>query len=150
MDEMETPRILSLWLEPSVNEAWTCQPGRNHADHIDKHGYYDIIKMLKDHKEIFPGIDNVGVGQYGLYISTEVDCESLFNYSDYICQPRQAKTRIRTFERLFISKQHFQRIFCDPEKVEKFYLKQHANSEWDDNGERDENNLLQVEKDIYL
>ena len=137
MDEMETPRILSLWLEPSVNEAWTCQPGRNHADHIDKHGYYDIIKMLKDHKEIFPGINNVGVGQYGPYISTEVYFENLFNKSGYISQPNRANKRIRKFERSVISKHRLQRIFCDHKKVERFHLKRHANNEWDDNGERD-------------
>ena len=59
-------------------------------------------------------------------------------------------TKIRTFEQLVISKHRLQRIFCDPKKVEKFYLKRHANNEWDDNGERDDKTFLQVEKEIYL
>ena len=79
--KMVTPKILSLRLAPSVNEAWTCHLAKPHADYIDKHGYYDIVKMLEDHKKISPGIDNVGVGQFGPFISTEVDCESLFNVS---------------------------------------------------------------------
>ena len=59
-------------------------------------------------------------------------------------------TKIRTFEQLVISKHRLQRIFCDPKKVEKLYLKRHANNEWDDNGERDDKTFLQVEKEIYL
>ena len=54
--------------------------------------------MLEDHKEIFTGIDNDGVGQYGPYISNEVDFESLFNHSGCISQPKWANTNIRTFE----------------------------------------------------
>ena len=53
--------------------------------------------MLEDTKEIFPGIYNVGVGQYRPYISTEVDCESIFNQSSYIFQPKRAKTKIKIF-----------------------------------------------------
>ena len=78
--------------------------GKKYTDYIDKHGYYDIIKILEIHKEIFPGIDNVGVGQYDPYISTEVDYESLFNQSGYISQPKWANTNIRIFEWLVISK----------------------------------------------
>ena len=72
--------------------------GKNHADYIDKHGYYDIVKMLEDHKEIFTGIDNVGVGQYVPYITTELYFDSLFNHSGCISQPKWANTNIRTFE----------------------------------------------------
>ena len=103
--------------------------GKTNVDYIDKHGYNDIVKMLEDHKEIFPGIDNAWVGQYRPYISTEVDCESLFNQSGYISQQIGLTQKIRTFERLFISKHRLQRIFCDPKKVEKIYLKKNANNE---------------------
>ena len=84
--------------------------------------------MLEYHKEISPGIGNVVVGQYEPYISNEVDCESLFNQSGCIYQPKRSNTNIRTFERLVISKHRLQRIFCDPKKVEKFYLKRHADN----------------------
>ena len=68
----------------------------------------------------------------------------MLNQSGYISQPNWAKTKIITFEQLVISKHRLQRIFCDHKKVEKLYLKRHANKEWDDNGEIDENNFLQV------
>ena len=94
--------------------------------------------MLEDNKEIFPGIDNAWVGQYRPYISTEVDCESLFNQYGYISQPKQANKKIRTFEQLVIPKQRLQYIF----------YKHNTNNEWDDTGERDDKKFLQVDKDI--
>ena len=77
-------------------------------------------------------------------------CESLLNKSSYTSQPNQDNKKIRTFEQLVISKHHLHRIFFDPKKVEKFYLKRHTNNKWDHNGERDDKDFIQVEKDIYL
>ena len=79
-----------------------------------------------------------------------MDFESIFNQYGYISQQKRSNTNIRIFERLVISKQRLQRIFCNPKKVEKFHLKRHVNNEWDDNGERDNKTFLQVEKEIYL
>ena len=128
MDENGNPQDPVITIFPVSKWVMNLPSGKNHYDYIDKHGYYDIFKMLEDHKEIFLDIDNVGVYQYGPYISNEVDCESLFNQSGCIYQPKRSNTNIRTFERLVISKHRLQRIFCDPKKVEKFYLKRHTDN----------------------
>ena len=150
MDKNGNPQDHIITIVPVSKIGMNLPYGKNHADYIDKHGYYEIFKILEDHKEIFPGIDNVGVGQHGLYISTEVYCEILFNQYGYISQPRRANTKTRIFVRLVNSKNCLQRIFCDPKKVEKLCMKCHANNEWDHNGERDDKTFLQVEKEIYI
>ena len=150
MDENGDHKDSAIMIVPVSKLGMNLPSGKIYAYYIEKHGYYDIFKMLEDHKEIFTGIDNVGIGQYGSYISTEVYCEILLNQSGYISQPKRANTKIRTFVRLVNSKNCLQRIFCDPKKVEKLCMKCHANNEWDHNGERDDKTFLQVEKEIYI
>ena len=149
MDENGDHKDSAIMIVPVSKLGMNLPSGKIYAYYIEKHGYYDIFKMLEDHKEIFTGIDNVGIGQYGSYISTEVYCEILLNQSGYISQPNQANIKIRTFERLVISKHCLQHIFCNPKKVDTFYLKHHANNECCDNVERDDKNFLPVEKEIY-
>ena len=104
MEDNGTPQDPVITIVPVSKRGMNFPSGKNHTDYIDKNYYYDIVNMLENFKEIFSGIDNVGVGQYGPYIWTEVDCEILFNQYGYISKPKRATTKIKTFEQLVISK----------------------------------------------
>ena len=64
MNENSNPQDPVITIGPVSKRGMNLPSGKNHAYYIDKHGYYDIFNLLEDHKAIFPGIDNVGVGQY--------------------------------------------------------------------------------------
>ena len=68
MDENGNPQDPVITIVPVSKWGVNLSSGKKHANYIDKNGYFDIVKMLEDNKEIFLGIDNVGVGQYGPYI----------------------------------------------------------------------------------
>ena len=38
--------------------------GNNHSDYVDFRGFYNIIRYMKDFKEMFPSLYHVGVGQF--------------------------------------------------------------------------------------
>ena len=121
--------------------------GKNHADYMSKTGWYNITQYLIDHKEIFPGIYRVGVGQCAPHSTTEVNCESLFSQSG---NQSDANTKTQTFERLVIAKHRVGRICCCPKKVMKPYMKREGKKDWDKTDERDDKSFLELEKVKYL
>ena len=72
--------------------------GNNHANYVDCKGFYNIVRYLKDFKEAFPDLYNVGVGQLWPHIKTEMYCESLFSQAGFLSEPRQERTGIHMYE----------------------------------------------------
>ena len=70
--------------------------------------------------------------------------------SGHLLHPKRSCTKIRTFERLIISKHCLELIYCDPGKVKELFLKRNKTNEWNENEERDRKSFLEVEKKIYL
>ena len=95
----------------------------NHAQYIDKSGDYDILSYRFDHKKIFPGIFHVGVGQICPHVTMEVDCESLFSQAGFLADAHRAKTLVRFYERLVITKHRLHCIYCHLPHVKELYQK---------------------------
>ena len=104
VDKEGNPQPAIIKIDKVTKRGADLPSGKYHANYIDNDGYYDITKFFDDHIYIFPGLDNVGIGQFAPYNSTKVDCESLFSQSGDLSYPKQSSTKIRTFERLIISK----------------------------------------------
>ena len=149
-DEDGQPKKSVITLGPPIERGVDLPSKRNHADYIDGTGYYDIVRYLQDHKDIFPTIYLVGVGQFAAHISTEVDCESLFSEAGHLADPLRNRTLTRTFERLVIAKHRMQRIYCCPKKVHKEFMTRWNNNDWDDSEDREDLSFLEKEKKIYL
>ena len=127
-------------------------PGKgkhNHADYVDRKGYYDIVKYLTHHNDIFPALYLVGVGQLCPHISTEVDCESLFSEAGFLSSPRRANTSIRMYERLVVGKHRLFRIHCSLPKVHELFIERWRKDDWNENDDRDDREFLSVERKIY-
>jgi hypothetical protein len=122
----------------------------NHANYVDDKGHYNLVQYLEDHRAIFPGIYEVGIGQLCPHITTEVDCESLFSEAGFVAEPRRASTNNRLYERLVITKHRLGRIYCDIELVKELYMKRWRNNDWDEKEERDAAEFLEIEKEIHL
>ena len=136
-----------------VKERGVNLPGkghRNHADYVDKKGYYDIAKYLDDMKTKFPSISNVGTGQLCPHISTEVDCESLFSQAGFMSHPRRARTNLRMYERMVMCKHRLHRIHCSIPRVKQLFLERWKAKDWKEKDERDDKEFLEVEKEIHL
>lgn len=126
-------------------------PGkRNHADYVDKSGYYMIAKYLDDFQKVLPSISNIGTGQLCLHISTEVDCESLFSQAGFMSHPRRARTAIRMYKHLVMGKHRLHRIHCSIPRVKQLFLERWKSNNWDEKEERDDQEFLEVEKEIHL
>ena len=123
---------------------------RNHAEYIDKAGHYDIAKYLLDHRDQFPAVYHVGVGQLCPHISTEVDCESLFSQAGFLADARRSNTNFRFYERLVITKHRLRRIYCPKQLVKDMFMKRFKDDDWDEQGDRDAADFLEVEKSIFL
>ena len=126
-------------------------PGkRNHADYVDKSGYYMIAKYLDDFQKVFPSMSNIGTGQLCPHISTEVDCESLFSQAGFMSHPRRARTSIRMYERLVMGKHRLHRIYCSIPRAKELFLERWKANNWDEKEERDDQEFLEVEKEIHI
>jgi hypothetical protein len=135
---------------PVVKRGKNLPSKRNHADYVSKSGYYDFVKMLEAHKDIFPAIHSVLVGEAAPVLHTEVDCEGLFNTAGHINHPKRALTAIRHYERLVVAKHRMARIYCSPEAVHKLFMERFHDNSWDENEDRDDREFLAIEKDICL
>ena len=149
INEYGQPRTPSIALGPVTKRGKDLPSGKNHADYINKKGVYDIVKFQLDHKDLFPAVFHVGVGQLSSHLSSEVDCESLFSHTGHISDPLRSSTKVRTFERLVIAKHRLKHIYCCPKKVQKLYLKRKQANNWDKNEERDDQMFLDIERKIY-
>ena len=92
----------------------------------------------------------VCVGQICPHISTEVDCESLFSEAGFLADPRRSLTNVRLYERLVIVKHRLGRIYCHIPTVKELYLRHWKENDWAEHEERDANEFLELEKEIYL
>ena len=63
IDDQGNPQEPVLAFGPVNKRGATLPSGKNHADYIDKSGYYDLVRYLNDHKKTFPTISSVGIGQ---------------------------------------------------------------------------------------
>jgi hypothetical protein len=123
---------------------------RNHAEYIDKTGHYNIVKYLQDHQAQFPAVYHVGVGQLCPHISTEVDCEPLFSQAGFLADARRSRTNFRFYERLVITKHRLHRIYCPKKLVKEMIMKRFNDDDWDEEGDRDATNFLDIEKSIFF
>ena len=57
---------------------------------------------------------------------------------------------VRLYERLVIVKHRLGRIYCHIPAVKELYLRRWKEKDWDEHEERDTNEFLQLEKEIYL
>jgi len=149
IDEYGQPRTPTIALGPVKKRGKDLPSGKNHADYINKKGVYDIVKFQLDHKDLFPAVFHVGVGQLSSHLTSEVDCESLFSHAGHISDPLRSSTKVRTFERLVIAKHRLKHIYCCPKKVQKLYLRRKQANNWDEDEERDDQTFLDMEKKIY-
>ena len=108
-----------------------------------------MVKYLEDFSASFPAINCVGVGQICSHITTEVDCESLFSQAGHYNHPRRARTKIRMYERLVVGKHRLHRIHCSIPRVKALFLKRWKDDSWEEKDERDDQEFLQLELEIY-
>jgi len=125
--------------------------GKNHADYIDKKGYYDVVKCLQDHKTSeFKGLSKVFIGTLAPHITTEVDCESLFSQAGHAAHPNRNRTVAETFERLAMGKHRLSRICCSPEKAKVEFIEQWKKNSWSESKDRDDLAFWEQQKKEYL
>ena len=149
IDEYGQPRTPIISLGPVLKRGIDLPSGKNHADYIDKKGVYNIVQFQLDHEKLFPAVYNVGVGQLSSHLTAEVDCETLFSHAGNISDPLRSSTKVTTFERLVIAKHHMNQIYCCPKKVKKLYMKRMKEGGWEENEERDDQQFLNMERNIY-
>ena len=111
---------------------------KNHADCVDKSGYYDVVKYLEEFSDIFPAINCVGVGQTCSHITTEIDCESLFSQAGHFNHQRCARTKIHMYEHLVVGKHHLHHIHCSILRVKALLMKSLKDKSWEEKDERDD------------
>ena len=152
IDDHGQPKEPVYCIGPVTERGSLLPSGRNHADYIDKTGYYDLGQYLVDHKEekYFPAIASVGNGECLAHTTAEVDCESLFSQAGYLSQPKRAQTNVRKYERLVVSKHRLGRIYCSREKVHRKFMERFKSNNWAEEDERDDKAYLELEKEIYL
>ncbi|KAL7518630.1 hypothetical protein ACHAWX_003447 [Stephanocyclus meneghinianus] len=124
--------------------------GHNHAEYVDKTGHYDIVQYLEDHKQKFPAIYMVCVGQICPHISTEVDCKLLFSEAGFFADPRRSLTHVCLYEHLVVVKHPLGHIYCHIPAVKELHLRCWKEKVWDEHEERDTQEFLELEKTIYL
>ena len=122
----------------------------NHANFIDKSGHYDLMSYLDLLREECPAIYEIGRGLVGSHVSSEVDCESLFSQADLVADSRRSCMDIRFYERLVMAKHRLGRVYCHIPDVVDLYMKRWRENDWKEAEERDANEFLELEKEIYL
>ena len=68
-----------LFIGPVVKEDNNPPSGQNHANYMNKKGYYDVVQVFLDTEHYFPTLSIVVVGQLSPHVTTKVDCEPLFS-----------------------------------------------------------------------
>ena len=66
--------VLTYLVRVVVNRGADLTSGKNHVDHVNAKGKYDIIEFLTDHNEDFKYLYSFSVGKLALHITTEVNC----------------------------------------------------------------------------
>ncbi|KAL7474012.1 hypothetical protein ACHAW6_000012 [Cyclotella cf. meneghiniana] len=107
---------------------------RNHADYVNENGGYDIVCYLTDFADQFPSLNHWTVSPYS---TKQVSCLI------------QAHTNILTYERLVIGKHHLQRTYCHVPAVYRLNMERQKNDNWEEKDNREDNRLLDIEKEIW-
>jgi hypothetical protein len=150
IDEDGNPQEPVYAIGPVTGKGTDLRGGKNHADYVDKkNGYYDVVKYLEDFSHMYPAIHCVGVGQTCSHITTEVDCESLFSQAGHYNHPRRARTNIRMYERLVVGKHRLHRVHCSVPRVKALFMKRWKDKSWEEKDERDDQEFLELEMEIY-
>ena len=68
----------------------------NHANYMDRKGYFEIFQFYEETKFIYSGSANTFLGKLGHRSCQEADCETLFSMSGYKSDPRRLNALIRT------------------------------------------------------
>ena len=76
--------------------------------------------------------------------------ESLFSIAGYDANPRRSQTNIHLYERFVITKHRLNRMYVHLPDVRDLYMKRWRNNDWDKKEERDSQDFLQLEKELYL
>ena len=98
---------------------------------------------------MYPAGEAIFNGKLAHHVTTEVDCESLFSQAGYVAEPRRSQTDVRTYERLVVGKHRMHRMHIRNEDIKKFYLEQFNNNDWDEKEERDDQEFLQLEGELW-
>ena len=149
IDENGNPQDPAITMDPVSKQGMNLPSEKKMLTTLTNMVIMTLLRYWKTTKKNFKALI--------MLVQVSLDLTSQLKWIVRVCSislaiyiPKGANTKIRTFEQSVISKHRLQRIFCEPKKVEKFYLKRHANNKWYDNGERDDKTFLQIEKDIYL
>lgn len=149
IDEYGQPRTPIIALGPVKRKGGNFPQVRIMLITSIKKGVYDIVKFQLDHKDLFPAVFHVGVGQLSSHLSSAVNCESFFSHAGHISDPLRSSTKVRTLERLVIAKHCLKHIYCCPKKVQKLYLKRKKANNWDGDKERDDQMFLDIKRKMY-
>ena len=134
---------------PVVSRGRNFKDTFNHADYVTKSGDYDLCRMFTDCKQFYPAGEAIFNGKLAYHVTTEVDCESLFSQAGYVAEPRRSQTDVRTYERLVVGKHRMHRMHIRNEDIKKLYLERFNNNDWDEKEERDDQEFLQLEGEIW-
>ena len=107
VDERGQPKEPVYELGPVLergDDFYVCGDTRlNHADYIDKKGYFDILQFYEETKHLYPDLVYLCLGKLGHHSCQEADCETLFSMSGYKSDPRRLNAFIQTYKRLAIA-----------------------------------------------
>ena len=86
------------------------------------------------------------LGQLAHYITTEVDCESLFSQAGHLSNPNRNRTVAETFERLVMLKHRLSRIYCEKESVKREFIHRMSNDLFSEEEDRDDLEFWEKQK----
>ena len=121
----------------------------NYADYVTKSGDYDLCRMFTGCKNFYPAGEAIFNGKLAHHVTTEVDCESLFSQAGYVAEPRRSQTDVRTYERLVVVKHRMYCMHILNGDIKKLYLERFNNNDWDEKEERDGQEFLQLEGELW-
>lgn len=121
----------------------------NHANYMDRKGYFDLCQFYEDTKFLYPGLAYTFLGKIGHHSCQEADCETLFSMSGYKSDPRRLMAFIRTYERLVIASHRMHRFHIRDKVIIQEYLKRYKNKDWDEEECRDDEEFLKVEEELW-
>ena len=124
--------------------------GLNHANYIDKKGYYAIDRFFSDCEGVFKALSKVVIGVLSPHITTEVDCESLFSMAGHQNHPNRNRLAAEGYERMVMAKHRMSRIYCCPEKVKREFIERFKKNAWSNEQDRDDIEFWEQQKLEYL
>ena len=121
----------------------------NHADFILPCGYFDICQFYEATRFLYPGLANTFLGKLGHHSCQEADCETLFSMSGYKSEARRLNSLCRTYERLVIASHRMHRFHIRDQVIIDAYMDRVRNNDWDDEENRDDEEFLKLEEELW-